>query len=270
MRKTNTMLKVNLIIIFIWFLLFSCNQKKNQLDNSINKTMFVLYEDRSKNLCIDTLDNKFLLNILFDNSISCDTDVVWTPSLDDYIVFKDYISDDSLCHTSIDTSSRLISNINNIDNRYHFKFFKTIKYTKHYHNSSLIGIALFQRDKKKYKFINFKKGVFETNNLSFNKDTISLEYFGLTPLLKISGYYNESPKDTRVRYYSLKDFHLIYDYCPKILSSNIENGITRQIINKSNYGLGCKFDIETVEWNRNKSTKTIKHYIYDYDYDRFE
>ena len=250
-------------IIFIIFISFySCTQN-NRKQHEVDKNNIEFCYKGERTILFDTLDKKALLKTLFTNSIFKDSEVVWQPNFEDFNFFKYAISADSLCHSRI--FDREILNIGDLPSNYKIFLYKTGNIDMDVFGGTIVGIALFEERSNGNILKAFKKGVF-LHEESGIEDTLSFQLFGQMsmPLLKVSGFCGA--RNIHIRYYSLTDFDLVFEYFSQEISADLENGITKTMVNiKDN-----KFDIVTEEWNSKRVKKTIRHYIYNIDTERVE
>ncbi len=256
-----TMIK-HCIILIIFISFYSCTQNKRE-QHEVDKNNIEFCYKGERKILFDTLDKKSLLKTLFTNSTFKDSEVVWRPNFEDFNFFKYAISEDSLCHSII--YEREILNIEELPSNYKVFLYKTGDIDMDVFGGTIVGIALFEQRSNGNILKAFKKGVF-VHEESGIEDTLSFQSFGqmTMPLLKVSGFCG--PRNIHIRYYSLTDFHLVFDYFSQEVSADLENGITKTMVNiKDN-----KFDIVTKECNSKSEKKSIRHFIYNIDTERVE
>ena len=215
---------------------------------------------------IDTLNPKLLLDKFIHDSSALNYTVVWKPNLQFQSTFYEIISDYNF--TRIDTSFK----VENIAMYTDFKLIFLITNnldlsSKTFDNGAFrdIGISLYKKKNNEFDFLFFKERVFDLSNLS-SSCILKIEFIGeYGPFLTVFDYCNA--RDTRMRYYSLEDFHLVFEYAPQMISNDLTYFEDQEMINKK----GDCFDIKSTISVENASTKTsIKHYTYNEEEKIFE
>ena len=192
MRNARTM---RIIIIIITFGLFcSCISKHH--DNKSNDL----------NLDFKNIDSLNSLSILFDNSTVKGNQILWPMGYQDIYDFTNDLSNDSLCHTKVDTIIKL-------DNKY-FVIFRTDQYEKDIKADCHvccpdIGIATFEKNQTGFRLLNFKKHVFQIGGFG-EYGTIYIDTLCSQVLKVSSGWTGTGAIINYDNYYDINDYSFIY------------------------------------------------------------
>lgn len=257
------MKRISSIIIIFGLILSSCSSKSDEFETKI-----VIPKVDSNFIYIDTLNPRLLLDKFIHDSTALNYTVVWKPQIEDMSTFQYYRSDDSMIYTRIDTSIK-VKNINKYPD-YQFIFLISDKYDTKNHQYWVffreIGAVLYKKQNGYCKLFSFRKSVFSSTFLDDDDYKIEIESFSkIADFLKVEDRYNARAR--RICYYSLEDFHLVFEYALEIVSSDLTYVEEQEMINKE----GDCFDIKTTVSEENAPTKTsIKHYIYNAEKKIFE
>lgn len=210
---------MRILYIILFISIFGCNTKvQDNLPSSSGPVEIIEVETikdenvLSKSIDIEftSLDRNLLLTKLFPEGVINDTDIVWFPSYDDFETFDEQISDDSLCHTKLDT-------ILEIGNSF-FVFFLTDRYYNGEIESChpcapIVGIAEFKKSEKGYTFVKFKRNVFQHGTNGYGSD-FEIETLNKNlRLLKVSsGWVGGGGIYEYIDYYSLTSFKEVFSY----------------------------------------------------------
>lgn len=220
------------ISTIIFFFLYSC-QQTTKTNSSLSTTF-------------KSIDNLSALAKLFDNSVIKNNQILWTPGYEDMAAFSNIISNDSLCHTIIDTTL-IFDNV-------HFVIFRTDQYEENIKAdchvcAPIVGIASFEKIGDEFRIKHFKKNVFTTGSFG---EYGQLEINSLcVPVFKVkSGWTGTGAEIEHEIYFDLGDFSKLFH----ITTFSSNGGIyeksqpnyyetVKKIINKSD----SSFVIETTE-----------------------
>jgi hypothetical protein len=86
-------MKRSIFLISIIFILACSKEKKESVDKYSSRLSTIFHN----------IDDPEVLSVLFPNAIVKDNQILWSLDYNDIDYFKELVSYDSLCHTTIDT-----------------------------------------------------------------------------------------------------------------------------------------------------------------------
>jgi hypothetical protein len=208
------MKKLLFILLTVIYLTTSCHNEHAKKDsilkntsygNSIRDTVFTV---KSINDTTGILKLCFSPIKILNKKIA-----VWKPTTDDF--FNMPISDDSLCHTKIDTIIKLLPD----------KYIILFRTDSYHHNGKIIdchvcspdyGIATNKKGDSSYQIMNFKKNLIAAGSFGNGYDTLSVEDFGKNHKLLMfsSSYTGTSTNTTTNTFFELEYYTQVFSYCP--------------------------------------------------------